>query len=102
MPARRLESARGEKIDPVCRADGVVLAMFEVLRAHCAGEDVVAGIVFSWARLLVKGSTVDELLVGDPHGVGRRDVERQVRAAGLSMVVMPEMPERRMSCLLFV
>jgi hypothetical protein len=28
-------------------------------------EDVVAGIVFLWARLVAKGSTVDELLVGD-------------------------------------
>ena len=40
--------------------------MFELLRALCAGEDVVAGIVFTRARLVAKGSTVDELLVGDP------------------------------------
>ncbi len=57
----------------------VALAMFEILRALSACEDVVSGIVFTWA---VKGSTVDELLVGDPHGVGRRDVEIQ-GAAGL-------------------
>ena len=63
--------------------------MFELLRALCAGEDVVAGIVFTRARLVAKGSTVDKLPLGDPHGVGRRDVEIQV--AGLSMVVTPEM-----------
>jgi hypothetical protein len=40
--------------------------MFVSLRALCAGEDVVAGIVFSSARLVAKGSKVDELLVGDP------------------------------------
>ena len=45
-------SAKGEKLRPRCRADGVVLAMFELLRAYCAGEDVVAGILLSWARLV--------------------------------------------------
>ncbi len=45
--------------------------MVELLRALCAGQDVVAGIVFSWARLLVKGSTVDELLVAKKGGEGR-------------------------------
>ena len=66
---------------PRCRADFVVcriLVVFVLLRALCAGEDVVARIVFARARLVAKGSTVDELLVGDPHGVGTRDVEVQV------------------------
>ncbi len=64
---------------PRCRADGVVLVVFALLGALCAGEDVVARIVFTRARLVAKGSTVDELLVGvgDPM-VGRRDVEIQV------------------------
>ncbi len=88
-----VSSAKGNKTDPVA-ADGVVLDVFALLRAHCAGEGVVAGIVFLWARLVAKGSMADELLVGDPHTVGRRDVEEQFRAAGLSMVVTPE---RRMS-----
>jgi hypothetical protein len=36
-------------MDPVAaRTVGVVLAMFVLLRALCAGEDVVAGIVFLW------------------------------------------------------
>ena len=63
---------------PRCRADGVVLAVLEVLRARCAGEDVIARIVLARARLVVEGSTVDELLLGDPHGVGRRDAGVQV------------------------
>ena len=37
-----------------------------------------------------KGSTVDELLVGDPHGVVDVTSRYRFRAAGLSMVVMPE------------
>ena len=52
--------------------------MLEILRARGAGEDVIARIVFVRARLEVEGSTVDELLVGDPHGVGGRDVEVQI------------------------
>ena len=36
-------------MDPVAaRTVGVALAMFVLLRALCAGEDVVAGIVFHW------------------------------------------------------
>jgi hypothetical protein len=70
-----------------------------LLRALCAGEDVVARIVFLWARLAAKGSPVDQLLVGDP--IGLVDVtskcQCQFRAAGLSMVVTPE---RRMSACL--
>ncbi len=61
---------------PRCREGGVVLAVFEVLRARCAGEDVIARIVFARAR--DEGSMVDQLLVGDPRGVGGRDVEVQV------------------------
>jgi hypothetical protein len=41
--------------------------MFLNLRELCAGEDVIAGIALFWARLVAKGSTVDELLVGDPR-----------------------------------
>ena len=66
---------------PRCRADFVVcriLVVFVLLRALCAGEDVVARIVFARARLVAKGSTVDELLVGDPHRVGRREVKKPV------------------------
>jgi hypothetical protein len=59
-------------------AAAVVLGVFALLRARCAGEDVAAGIVILWARLVAKGSPVDELLVGDPHRVGRRDVEKPV------------------------
>jgi hypothetical protein len=47
------------------------LAVFEILRALCAGKDVIERIVFARARLVVESSTVDKLLVGDPHGVGR-------------------------------
>ncbi len=72
--------------------------MFELLRALYAGEDVVARIVFTRARLVGKGSTVDELLVGDPHGVDVTSRYR-FRAAGLSMMVMPE---RMDVCLLVV
>ena len=68
---------------PRCCADGVVLVVFELLRVLCAGEDVVARIV-----------TVDELLVGDPMGLVSVTSRYRFRAAGLSMVVMPE---RRMS-----
>ena len=56
----------------------VVLAVFVILRARYAGEDVIARSVFARARLVVEGSAVDKLLVGDPHGVGGRDVEVQV------------------------
>ena len=51
-------------------AAAVVLGVFALLRARCAGEDVAAGIVILWARLVAKGSPVDELLVGDPYRVG--------------------------------
>jgi hypothetical protein len=47
--------------------DGVVLGVLALLRALCAGEDVVAGVVLLWARLVVKAGAVDQLLVGDPH-----------------------------------
>ncbi len=49
---------------PRCRAGGVVLllAVFEILRARGAGEDVIARIVFARARLVVEGSAVDQLL----------------------------------------
>ena len=64
------------------------------------GEDVVARIVIARARLVVEGSTVDELLVGDPMGLVSVTSRYRFRAAGLSMVVMPE---RKMSaCLSFV
>jgi hypothetical protein len=62
-----VSSAKGDNIDPPrCRADGVVLGVFALLRALHAGQDVVAGIVLSRARLVAKGSSVDQLLVGDP------------------------------------
>ena len=49
-----------------------------LLRALGTGEDVVARVMFARARLVVEGSTVDELLVGDdPHGVGGHDIEVQ-------------------------
>ena len=35
-------------------------------------------IVLSRARLVAKGSTIDEFLVGDPHRLGRRDIEKPV------------------------
>ena len=63
---------------PRCRAGGVVLEVLGLLRALGTGEDVVARVVIARARLVVEGSTVDELLVGDPHGVGGRDVEVQI------------------------
>ena len=85
-------------MDPVAaRTVGVVLAMFVLLRALCAGEDVVAGIVFLWARLLAKGSAADELLVGDPHVLVDVTSRSQFRAAGLSMVYLT--PQRKMSFL---
>jgi hypothetical protein len=37
--------------------------MFLILRALCAGEDVLARIVSTRARLVAKGSTVDQLLL---------------------------------------
>ncbi len=90
VPAR--SGAKGDKIDAVA-ADGVVLV--ERLRALCAGEDVVAGIVLPWARLVAKGSpAMSSRLV---TSIGLVEVARcQFRAAGLSMV---EMPETRMSAL---
>jgi hypothetical protein len=63
VTARRFESERW-KDRPRCRADAVVLGVFALLCVLCAGEDVVAGIVFFWARLVAKGSPADELLVG--------------------------------------
>jgi hypothetical protein len=68
VPALRLERERRQHRQTHLprRADGVVLAMF---------VDVVAGIVFSWARLVAKESTVDGLL----HRLRRRrDVEKPV------------------------
>ncbi len=77
MPARRREREKATRLTR-CRADDVALGVFALPRALCACEDVVAGIVFLWARLVATGSTVDELLVGDPHSAGRRDVEKPV------------------------
>jgi hypothetical protein len=71
--------------------------MLALLRALCAGEDVIAGVVLPWARLVAEGSPVDELLVGDPMGLVDVTSRCQFRAAGLSMVVTPE---RRMSAYL--
>ncbi len=68
-----------------------------LLRALCAGEDVVARIVFLWARLVAQGSPVDELLVVTPIGLVDVTSRCQFRAAGSSMVVTPE---RRMSACL--
>ncbi len=70
---------------PRRRADGVVLAVFEILRALCAGDDVIARIVLARARPVVEGSTVNELLVGDgdPHVVGRVTLRYGFRAARL-------------------
>jgi hypothetical protein len=31
--------------------------------------------VLLWARLVAQGSAVDQLVVGDPHRIGRRHVE---------------------------
>ncbi len=67
VPARRLEREM-RQVRPSCRADGVVLAVLEILRARCVAlgsKDVVARVVFTWARLVFEGSTVDQLLVGD-------------------------------------
>ncbi len=58
--------------------------MLAFLRALCAGEDVVAGVVLPWARLVAEVSAIDQLLVGDPHRIGRRDVE--VPVAGRRIV----------------
>ena len=68
--------------------------MFERLRALCAGEDVVAGIVFPWARLVAKGSPAMSSRLVTPIGLADVASTSRFRAAGLSMVVMPE---RRMS-----
>jgi hypothetical protein len=68
--------------------------VFALLRTLCAGEDVVARIVFLWARLAARGSPVDELLVGGLIGLADVTSRYQFRAAGLSMVVTPE---RKMS-----
>jgi hypothetical protein len=72
------------------------LGVFELLRALCAGEDVVAGIVFLWARLVAKGSPV-EMNSWLVTPIGFVDVTSQFRAAGLSIVVTPK---RRMSACL--
>ena len=69
VAARGLERERRE-VRPRCRAGGVVLDVLGLLRALGTGEDVIARIVIARTRLVVEGSTVDELLVGDPHGVG--------------------------------
>ena len=68
--------------------------VFALLRALGIGEDVIARIVFARARLVIEGSTVDELVNGDPNGVGGRDVEVQIPGRRVVEVVMPE---RRMS-----
>ena len=39
-------SAKGEKLDPVAAQVASYVVMSELLRARCAGEDVVARIVF--------------------------------------------------------
>jgi hypothetical protein len=54
-------------------------------------------VVLLWARLVAKGSATDELLVGDPVGLVDVTSRCQLRAAELSMAVMPE---RRMSACL--
>jgi hypothetical protein len=59
-----VSSAKGDKIDPV--AAQMAAYLVALLRVLCAGEDVVAGIVILWARLVAKGSPVGQLLVGDP------------------------------------
>jgi hypothetical protein len=60
-----------------------VLGVLALLRALCAGEDVIAGIVFLWARLATKGSTVDELLVVPPIGLVDVTSRSQFRTARL-------------------
>ncbi len=56
----------------------------------------MAGIVFSWARLVVQGRPVDQVLVVTPTGLVDVTSRCQFRAAALSMVVTPE---RRMSAI---
>ncbi len=71
--------------------------MFALLRALCADEDVVAGVVLLWARLVVKAGAVDEVLVGDPHRIGRRDIE--VPVAGRRIVDGGDARKRMSACL---
>jgi hypothetical protein len=72
VPARRLERER-RQVRPCCRADGVVFAVllssahFALVRTSLREGGVHLG-------QPVEGSTVDKLLVGDIHGVGRRQV----------------------------
>ena len=67
--------------------------MLALLRALCAGEDVIAGVVLLWARLVAERSSADELVVGNPIGLVDVTSRCQFRAAGSSMA---EMRERRM------
>ena len=60
-----VSSAKGDKTDPVA-AQMVVLGVLALLRALCAGEDVVAGVVLPWARLVAKVSAIDQRLVVTP------------------------------------
>ena len=88
VAARRLERERRE-VRPRCRAGGVVLEVLGLLRALYASEDVVARIVFTRARLVGTGSTVDELLVGDPHGVGWGWLLVQVNFSSVVRLAVP-------------
>jgi hypothetical protein len=51
-----VSSAKGDKIDPVAAQMRSYLAFLALLCLLCAGQDVIAGIVFLWARLLYRES----------------------------------------------
>ncbi len=98
MPARRLEREHGDNIDPVVAQMASYFAClrssarFALLRTSLRGS-------FLWAQLVAKGSTVDEVLVGDPHRVGDVTSRSQFRAAGLSaMVVTPGEEDVCLAC----
>ncbi len=54
LTARRLERER-RQVRPCCRADGIVFAVLEILRALCAAQHVVARVVLTCEGLVVEG-----------------------------------------------
>ena len=54
---------------PRCRAGGTILAVFEILRARGAGEDVIARIVFVRARLVVRAARFMNSWLVTPMGL---------------------------------
>ncbi len=98
MPARRF--ARKDKTDPVAAQMASYLAClrssarFALVRTSLRGSSCSSASLPGRARLVVKAGAVVNSWLVTPIGLVDVTSRCQLRAAGLSMVVMPE---RRMS-----